>query len=147
MAKILDVYVQKKQASMDKALQGAMNAGEQMVFQELIYRINVLESCMCLCKSAPVGPDLQQMMYHYQIVDAYWQCMMVDHRFGNPANDKIKAQRQTALRNLETIIQDTRAGFSSCAPTSEGAYRTAILKAVNTVLPAWLQFRDTYVTI
>ena len=61
-----------------------------------------------------------------------------------PPDEKLKKQRATALGNLQTVITSFRKQFQSFAPTAE-AYRDAISKMVNTVLPAWLQYRFTYI--
>ena len=81
----------------------------------------------------------------YKIVDALFTCLLQERQFGIPADEKLKKQRATALGNLQTVITSFRKQFQSFAPTTPEAYRDAISKMVNTVLPAWLQYRFTYI--
>ena len=51
MATYLENYVNRK-LSLDPLLQaGKMTLQETMVYQELLYRIQVLETCQMLCKT------------------------------------------------------------------------------------------------
>lgn len=85
------------------------------------------------------------MSFHYKIVDALFTCMLQERQFGIPADEKLKKQRATALGNLQTVITSFRKQFQSFAPTAPESYRDAVSKMVNTVLPAWLQYRFTYI--
>ena len=147
MATILERYVQTKEKAMDQAMAGALPMDQVLQFQELLYRTNILETCMCLCKTAPVTMDTKVMHYHYKVVDAYLICLLSERRIGQPADEKQKKQRETALANLQQIIQNCRRQFSSFAPATQEQYRDAVTKLINTVLPAWLQYRNTYTTI
>ena len=93
----------------------------------------------------PVTADVSAMSYHYKIVDALFTCLLQERQFGIPADEKLKKQRATALGNLQTVITSFRKQFQSFAPTTPEAYRDAISKMVSTVLPAWLQYRFTYI--
>ena len=63
----------------------------------------------------------------------------------NSYDDTLKNQRATALSNLQTVINSFRKQFQSFQPTTPEAYRAAIGKMINTILPAWLQYRFTYI--
>ncbi len=49
--------------------------------------------------------------------------------------------------NLSRVIQDYRKRFSSFAPAAPESYGYEVGRVVNTLLPAWLQFRNTFVPI
>ena len=124
----LDQYYQTKQQLNAKMADGSFTVDKLLGYQELMYRISVLESCMGFVKTAPVSADLNAMCFHYQVVD-----------------EKLKNQRETARGNLETVVGSFRKQFQSFAPTSPEAYRDAVSRMINTVLPAWLQYRYTYI--
>ena len=96
-------------------------------------------------KTAPVGTDLMAMSFHYQVVDALFTCLLQERQFGIPADEKLKGQRTTALSNLQVVITSFRKQFQSFMPTSPEAYRDTVSKMINTILPAWLQYRFTYI--
>ena len=145
MATTLDQYYQTKQQLLAKMAEGQF-AGDQLLgYQELLYRISVLESCMTLVKTAPVGTDLMAMSFHYQVVDALFTCLLQERQFGIPADEKLKNQRTTALSALHTVITSFRKQFQSFAPSFPEAYRDAVGKMINTILSAWLQYRFTYI--
>lgn len=145
MATTLDQYYQTKQQLLAKMAEGPFVGDQLLGYQELLYRISVLESCMTLVKTAPVGTDLMAMSFHYQVVDALFTCLLQERQFGIPADEKLKGQRTTALSNLQVVITSFRKQFQSFMPTSPEAYRDTVSKMINTILPAWLQYRFTYI--
>ena len=66
---------------------------------------------------------------------------------GFPADDKGKAQRKTAVENFHRVLTDFRKRFSSFRAEKPEKYQQAISAMVNTVLPVWIQMRNTYVPI
>ena len=145
MATTLEQYNQMKQQLTAKIADGTMTVDQLLGYQELLYRISVLESCMNFVKTAPVTNDMKVMSFHYQVVEALFTCLIQERQFGVPANDALKKQRDTALSNLQTVVNSFRKQFQSFKPATPEAYRAAVTKMVNTILPAWLQYRFTYI--
>lgn len=145
MATTLEQYNQMKQQLSAKIADGTMTGDQLLGYQELLYRISVLESCMNFVKTAPVTNDMKVMSFHYQVVEALFTCLIQERQFGVPANDALKKQRDTALNNLHTVVNSFRKQFQSFKPATPEAYRAAVTKMVNTILPAWLQYRFTYI--
>ena len=145
MATTLEQYYQTKQQLSAKIADGSITVDQLLGYQELLYRISVLESCMNFVKTAPVTNDLKVMSYHYQVVDALFTCLIQERQFGLPADEAMRKQRATALSNLQTVVNSFRKQFQSFKPAVPEAYRAAVTKMVNTILPAWLQYRFTYI--
>ena len=145
MATTLEQYNQMKQQLSAKIADGTMTGDQLLGYQELLYRISVLESCMNFVKTAPVTNDMKVMSFHYQVVEALFTCLIQERQFAVPANDALKKQRDTALSNLQTVVNSFRKQFQSFKPATPEAYRAAVTKMVNTILPAWLQYRFTYI--
>lgn len=145
MATTLEQYNQMKQQLAAKIADGTMTVDQLLGYQELLYRISVLESCMNFVKTAPVTNDMKVMSYHYQVVEALFTCLVQERQFGIPADDVVRKQRATALENLQTVVNSFRKQFQSFKPAAPEAYRAAVTKMVNTILPAWLQYRFTYI--
>ena len=145
MATTLEQYNQMKQQLTAKIADGTVTVDQLLGYQELLYRISVLESCMNFVKTAPVTNDMKVMSYHYQVVEALFTCLLQERQFGIPADDVVRKQRATALENLQTVVNSFRKQFQSFKPAAPEAYRAAVTKMVNTILPAWLQYRFTYI--
>ena len=145
MATTLEQYYQTKQQLNAKMAEGKFTNDQLLGYQELMYRISVLESCMMFLKTAPVSTDTSILGFHYKVVDALFTCMLQERQFGLPANEKVKKQRATALENLQLVINSFRRPFQSFAPNTPEVYRETISKMITTVLPVWLQYRYTYI--
>lgn len=145
MATTLEQYYQMKQQLTGKITDGTMTVDQLLGYQELLYRISVLECCMNFVKTAPVTTDMKVMSYHYKVVDALFTCLVQERQFGLPAEETLKKQRATALSNLQTVVNSFRKQFQSFKPATPEAYRAAVGKMINTILPAWLQYRFTYI--
>lgn len=145
MATTLEQYYQTKQQLNAKMAEGKFTNDQLLGYQELMYRISVLESCMMFLKTAPVSTDTSILGFHYKVVDALFTCMLQERQFGLPADEKVKKQRATALENLQLVIHSFRRPFQSFAPNTPEVYRETISKMITTVLPVWLQYRYTYI--
>ena len=116
--------------------------------QELLYRIGVLETCQLFVKSAPRSADTKELYWHYKMVDAYFQSLAHERRYGIEVDENTKKQRETVHDNLLQVILDYQKRFNSFAPgTDTSCYRKTITNVTQTVLPAWIQYRQTYIEI
>ena len=145
MATTLEQYYQTKQQLTAKIAEGKFTNDQLLGYQELMYRISVLESCMMFLKTAPISTDTGVLGFHYKVVDALFTCMLQERQFGIPADEKLKKQRATALENFGTVVTSFRKQFQSFAPSTPEAYKANITRMINAVLPAWLQYRYTYI--
>ena len=67
MATWLNDYKNRK-LSLEPLLQrGKMTVQELLVYQELLYRIQILETCQSLCKTAPVSADMKELLGHSNV--------------------------------------------------------------------------------
>ena len=99
-------------------------------------------------KTAPQSVDAKILVSHYQMVDAFIQNIASERRYGINASEEVKKQRDTAHNNLHRVIQDYRTRFGSFTPGGDtGCYRKAISNIIQTILPVWIQYRQTYIEI
>lgn len=143
MATRLNEYQSRKAALEQGLAQNGMDLNQSMQYQELVYRIGVLETCRMLSKTAPLSTETKTLIRHYHLVDAYMQCLMSERRFGMPADEKRKACRKTAADALEKTVTDCRKRFSCFKPADQSQYKQSVSTMINTILPAWLQYRNT----
>ena len=64
MATTLDLYYQNKQQLNARISENKLTMDQLFGYQELLYRISILESCMNFVKTAPVTADVSAMSYH-----------------------------------------------------------------------------------
>jgi len=140
---------QAQKIGFDNGTQTAMPGPDQIWRQqELLYRIEVLETCQMFVKTAPNSVALNVLVSHYQMVDGYIQNLVFERRYGYASNEEIKKQRDTAYDSLNLVIESYRKHFGSFAPENDtGRYRKAITDVIQTVLPTWIQYRQTYIEI
>lgn len=147
MATLLEEYNRKKVSVFDQILHGSFPVDQLLQYQELLYRIDVLESSLAFCRTAPTSDDHRIIGYHYRILDGFLTCIIQERQLGPVADEKLKKQRETAQSNLQTVISTFRKRFQSFAPTHQDAYRNEVQKMINTILPAWISYRNTYVAL
>ena len=147
MATVLEQYNDLKGRIGEKIAAGQFPPEQMLQYQEMLYRIDILETCMAFAKTAPVTMDQRVLSYHYQMLDAFMMCLLQERRLGLPGDEKIKKQRECAYTNLNTVVTTFRKQFSSFKPTAADTYRSTIHNMINTILPAWMSYRNTYVAL
>ena len=147
MATWLNEYNNLKDEIKKQLGNGTASLEQLMQYQELLYRIEVLGASQAFCQTAPITTDVSVLSSHYQLVDAYIQCLTKERRMGRPADQTLKAKRQTASETFDKVVLDCRKRFSSFAPTDQNQYRKCLSSLINTILPVWLQLRNTYINI
>lgn len=116
-------------------------------FGEVVYRISVLETCQSFARMALSAADIRAQVAHYQMLDAYIQSLALERRYGPDRGPDTQKEREAAQNNLGRVVQDYRKRFSSFTPSSPTAYANEVNRLVNTIMPAWLMFRETFVPI
>ena len=148
MATSLENYYKLKY-DFDSGLQTKMPGADQVwLHLELLYRIEVLEACLVFCKTAPRSAESKDLVWHYQSVDAYFEILTLERRNGAGADEHIAKQRETARDSLLRVIQDYRKRFASFTSMGDAElYHKTITNVIQTVVPVWMQYRQTYIEI
>ena len=147
MATVLEKYWNLRCQVEQMMAQNPSHAGLLWSYGEVIYRISVLETCQSFCKSAPQTTDPNCLRGHYQMVDAFIQCMTQERRYGPDRGPNTANERNSAQNNLALVVTDYRSRFSSFNASAPDQYASAISRAISAVLAVWLQFRNTFVPI
>lgn len=147
MATVLENYRNLQNNYRSQIATGNLPLEDNLKMQEVNYRICVLETFESLSKSAPVTTELKVMGYHYQLVDGYVKFVLTERKFGMKTDAEGLKKRETAAISFEKVVQDGRKRFSSFKPTSGEQYKTAIESYILTLLPVWMQYRNTYIDI
>ena len=147
MATMLETYLRKRE-EIERCIAVQSAAPDSiLLLQELNYRIDVLRTFQAFLKTAPITTDTRQLGYHYQLVNAYSGFLETERKFGASADGEMKKKRDTAAQTLSGVIADHRKRFSCFHATSDDQYRKEITGMINTILPAWVMYRNLYVQI
>lgn len=147
MANILAEYVAAQDEMLVKVAGKELPLESVIEFQELNYRIDVLETCKALTITAPITTDVKKMGFHYQLTEKILTALTNEHKFGPAVNEDGKKKREVALSALDRVIQDGRRRFRSFKATSQEQYKDTVTKFIGAVLNVWVQYRNTYVKI
>ena len=147
MATILEQYLQKQEEIRSQAAANSLSVDALLIMQEVNYRICVLETLKTFCQTAPVTMDTKVMGYHYQMVNAYVRFLTSERRFGPKTDAEGQKKRETAANSLEQVANDSGRQFSSFKATTQEQYKKRVYDMVNTVLPVWIQYRNTYINL
>ncbi len=147
MASILSQLLKKQADIKEQIAANSLPLDELLVMQELNYRIGVLETFQSLVKTAPISTDISVLGQHYNIFDVSLRYLLKDHKFGIATDDNGKKRRETAEKAVMDVISANQKKFTSFVAETQDQYKRYISECANTVLPMWLQFRETYITI
>lgn len=147
MATALETYRQRKDELLAQITEQKTQPNTMLFLQEVNYRICVLETFQLFLKTAPITTDVKQMVFHYQMLDAYVRFIESERKFGAATDAEGKKKRETAAATLDSVAQDNRKRFASFHATAPEQYKGAISTLIGTVLPVWVQLRDTYIKI
>lgn len=147
MATALETYRQRQNELLAQIAEQKTQPNTMLLLQEVNYRICVLETFQAFLKTAPITTDTKQMVYHYQMLDAYVRFIESERKFGAATDAEGKKKRETATTTLGRVTQDNRKRFSSFHATAPEQYKGEIGNLINTVLPVWVQLRNTYINI
>ena len=72
---------------------------------------------------------------------------LIERKFGPRTDAEGLKKRETASMSFEKVVQDGRKRFSSFKPTSQDQYKSTIGNYILTLLPVWMQYRNTYINV
>ena len=147
MANILAQYVATQNEMLLQVAGNELPMESVVEYQELNYRIDVLNTCKALTVTAPETMDRKKLGYHYQLTDKVLGTLTTEHKFGPAVDEEGKKKREALLTTLERVIQDGRRRFQSLNITSNEQYKKLVISFIGAVLNVWVQYRNTYVNI
>lgn len=140
MATVLEKYYGLQHELEKRMAQPPVNASHVWYYGEIVYRISVLQNCQMYLCSAPITTEIATLLGHYQMLDAFVQCLALERRYGPDRGPDTQKERDAAQANLSRVINDYRKRFSGFNPTSAQSYQKEVSKVITTLLAAWLQY-------
>ena len=100
MANILAQYVATQNEMLLQVAGNELPMESVVEYQELNYRVDVLNTCKALTITAPVTTDAQKLGYHYQLTDKILGTLTTEHKFGPSVDEEGKKKREASLWNV-----------------------------------------------
>lgn len=147
MASLLSVY-KKKLAELDSQITAnSLPLDSIAIFQELKYRVEVLETLRMFAATAPITLEGKVMAYHFCFVNVYINFLLDERKAGTKTDENGKKKRETAKKILNDVVEAGRKKFSCYKPNSSDSYKKSIDELFSTVIPVWIQYRDLFIKI
>lgn len=144
---LLDTYYQA-QTELEKLIVSKEYPKETLLkLQEVRYRISVIETFRMFCLTAPVSCDPNALGYHYQMVTCFVQMLLQERKFGLLADERGEKARTTAEASLVIIARDSMNRVAAFNVQEQNQYKANVISRISAILPAWIQYRNTYVEI
>ena len=147
MATVLETYQEQMRKYKAQIEADGLPPDEMMSFQEMNYRICVLDTIRCMLRVCPVTTDMQVIAEHFKLVSCYMSSLLKEHKILPSPDEARKNQVATAHSSLEHVIQDGNNFFMSFTAPNPYCYRESISKYCFTVLPIWVQYRQTFISL
>ena len=87
------------------------------------------------------------MGLHFQVVDAYVRFTLNERKLGPKTDAEGQKKRETAYLSFEQVAADGRKRFSSFSASTKDQYKNSINNYIRTILPMWVQYRNTYINL
>jgi len=144
---LLEQYNVKLNEMNEKIRAGQLPPEDTLVYQELVYRVAVLNTCKAFCASAPIGKETTLSCYHYQVVVIYIKMLSNERQVGSKTDDDGKKKRAAAKETIDRVMNDGVRRFGSFNPATEDLYKKTISEFINAYVSVWIQYRNTYINI
>ena len=115
--------------------------------QEIKYRISVLSTLRMFVDSAPITDNLREIKFHFNITSKVVDMLLEERRFGRTVDENGQKQRETAETALKNVVRQNKKRFESFKPEKLTTYAKLMQEYVSTVLPVWVQYRNTYIAV
>lgn len=126
---------------------GQLNSQECWLYQELQYRISVMQSLLGFCLAAPVTTSQAEIEQHWGQLRAYLTYLSFERKYKADAVQKIQNDRETAHSSLIKVIKDQMETTMALQVHLPDDYKKQITIVIGTVTPVWVQYRNSFLEI
>ena len=143
---LLQDYVVLKNEIEDR-MEGALAVNYLLDYQELAYRVCVLETLKTFSESVPDVEDEKAIHYYGKALAAYLKGLADAHKFAPKADKETLKKRETALNALCSVCEDAGKKIAAYTPSNRKEYAKDMAKMIKPVTIVWAQYRNTLVAI
>lgn len=145
--KLIEVYQDKEKEYADLLIDDEGSLTKIADLQEIKYRISVLSTLRMFVDSAPITDNLREIKFHFNITSKVVDMLVEERRFGRNVDENGQKQRETAETALKNVVKQNKKRFESFKPDKLTTYAKLMQEYVSTVLPVWVQYRNTYIAV
>ncbi len=145
--KLIEVYQDKEKEYADLLIDDEGSLTKIADLQEIKYRISVLSTLRMFVDSAPITDNLREIKFHFNITSKVVDMLLEERRFGRTVDENGQKQRETAETALKNVVRQNKKRFESFKPEKLTTYAKLMQEYVSTVLPVWVQYRNTYIAV
>ena len=145
--KLIEVYQDKEKEYGDLVIESEESLTKIADLQEIKYRISVLSTLRMFVDSAPITDNLKEIKFHFNITSKVVDMLLEERRFGRTVDENGQKQRETAESALKSVVRQNKKRFESFRPDTITTYSKLMQEYVSTVLPVWVQYRNTYIAL
>ena len=145
--KLIEVYQDKEKEYGDLVIESEESLTKIADLQEIKYRISVLSTLRMFVDSAPITDNLKEIKFHFNITSKVVDMLLEERRFGRTVDENGQKQRETAESALKSVVRQNKKRFESFRPDTITTYSKLMQEYVSTVLPVWVQYRNTYIAV
>ena len=143
----LEIYLEKQAEFKSQIKANSLPLESIVAVQELNYRIDALETCKALIKTAPVTTELKVLGYHYQLLNNVICALLTEHKIGVRPDEERKKSREAAHSSLERVVQNWRKRFYNYNAETQEQYAKDLGDFISAVMSVWIAYRNMYVNI
>ena len=145
--KLIEVSQDKEKEYADLLIDDEGSLTKIADLQEIKYRISVLSTLRMFVDSAPITDNLREIKFHFNITSKVVDMLLEERRFGRTVDENGQKQRETAETALKNVVRQNKKRFESFKPEKLTTYAKLMQEYVSTVLPVWVQYRNTYIAV
>ncbi len=146
--KLIEQYQKSGKLLEEQLLDGKCSLKKVVDVQELKYRISVLSTMRTFENSAPIGGTLEDINFHFRILTKFVAFLIEERRMGKKTDATGQKKRETALEVLENIFESKKSEFEEYDFEEKAdSYMKFVQSILCCIVPAWAQYRDTYIDV
>ena len=146
--KLIEQYQKSGKLLEEQLLGGECSLKKVVDVQELKYRVSVLSTMRTFENSAPIGGETEDINFHFRILTKFVGLLIAERRTGRKVDEAGQKKRETALEVLENIFESKKEEFEEFDfEEKAGSYAKFVQGFLCAIVPAWAQYRDTYVDV
>ena len=146
--KLIEQYQRSGKLLEEQLADGKCSVKKVVEVQEVKYRISVISTMRSYELSAPIGGAMDDINFHFRVFMKYIAFLIEERRMGKKTDEAGQKKRETALEFFENVFESKKAEFEEYDfEEKPAAYAKYVKEVIGTILPAWVQYRDTYIDI
>ena len=143
---IKQIYTELYETYHQQVEEGELPLKKLLEYQELKYRIFVLDTIQAFEMNIPLTEDKKDIQRHYYVVSKFIRSLLTEHKYGTKTDEAGVKVRETAEKALQKVVADGERRFKSLAIQFQQYYKS-ICDYFQAVLIVWTQYRESYIKI